>query len=219
MTVVIDPGHNGNDGNHPEIVNRLVNIGTKMKACETTGTATASGYSEAAYNWDVALRTVRLLRSSGARVILTRQSNAGVGPCINERAAIGNRTHADAAVSIHADGGPTSGRGFHVILPLSTRGLTDDIAGPSRRLGLVLRDAYKRGTDLPYATYLGDGKGLTIRDDLGGLNLSDVPKVFIETGNMNSPTDAALLESSGFRQRAANAIALGIGTFLRATRN
>ena len=43
---------------------------------------------------------------------------------------------------------------------------------------------------MPYATYLGNA-GLSERSDLGGLNLSDVPKVFIETGNMRSATDAA----------------------------
>ena len=132
---------------------------------------------------------------SGANVVLTRRSNAGWGPCITERAAIGNRAHADAAVSIHADGGPPSGRGFHVIYPSSIRGLTDDIAKPSRCLALAMRHAYRAGTGLPYATYLG-GNGLSARSDLGGLNLSDVPKVFVETGNMRNRSDAPLLESA-----------------------
>ena len=50
---------------------------------------------------------------------MTRSDNSGWGPCINERAAIGNRADADAAISIHADGGPADGRGFHVIYPPS----------------------------------------------------------------------------------------------------
>src|SRR3712207_8597199 len=41
------------------------------------------------------------------------------------------------------------------------------------------------------------------RSDLGGLNLSDVPKVFIETGNMQNPRDAALLRQRSFQARAA----------------
>ena len=126
--------------------------------------------------------------------MLTRPSNAGWGPCITERAAIGNRAGADAAVSIHADGGPASGRGFHVIYPPSIRGLTDDIARPSKCLALAVRRTYRAGTGLPYATYLG-GNGLSVRSDLGGLNLSDVPKVFVETGNMRNRSDARLLES------------------------
>ena len=97
-------------------------------------------------------------------------------------------------MSIHADGGPASGRGFHVIYPPSIRGLTDDIAKPSRCLALAMRRAYRAGTGLPYATYLG-GNGLSVRSDLGGLNLSDVPKVFVETGNMRNRGDASQLES------------------------
>jgi N-acetylmuramoyl-L-alanine amidase len=212
-TIAVDPGHNGRNWAHPKEINRLVDAGTLRKACDTTGTATASGYTEPAFTWDVAVRLRRMLRASGATVVLTRSSNAGWGPCITERAAIGNRAHADAAVSIHADGGPSSGRGFHVIYPPAIRGLTDDIARPSNCLALAMRRTYKAGTDLPYATYLG-GNGLSVRSDLGGLNLSDVPKVFVETGNMRSGSDARLLESASFRERIARSIAAGLERFL-----
>jgi N-acetylmuramoyl-L-alanine amidase len=212
-TIAIDPGHNGRNWAHPEEINRLVDAGTLRKACDTTGTATASGYAEPAFTWDVAIRLRRMLRASGATVVLTRSSNAGWGPCITERAAIGNRAGADAAVSIHADGGPASGRGFHVIYPPSIRGLTADIARPSKCLAHQMRTAYRTGTGLPYATYLG-GNGLSVRSDLGGLNLSDVPKVFVETGNMRNRADAALLESSAFRERIARSIAGGLARFL-----
>jgi N-acetylmuramoyl-L-alanine amidase len=211
-TIAIDPGHNGRNWAHPDEINRLVDAGTLRKACDTTGTATASGYAEPAFTWDVALRLRRMLRASGATVVLTRRSNAGWGPCITERAAIGNRAHADAAISIHADGGPPSGRGFHVIYPPSIRGLTVDIAKPSKCLALAVRHAYRAGTGLPYATYLG-GSGLSVRSDLGGLNLSDVPKVFVETGNMRNRSDAALLESPAFRERIARAVASGLSRF------
>jgi N-acetylmuramoyl-L-alanine amidase len=213
-TVVVDPGHNGGNGAHPERINRLVPIGGgQTKACDTTGTATASGYSEAAYNLAVAREVARILRAEGATVILTRRGNGGVGPCINRRARIGNRAGADAAVSIHADGGPPGGRGFHVIRPTRIAGLTDDIYGPSRRLGRALRRAYAERTGLPPATYLG-GAGLVARSDLGGLRLSDVPKVFIETGNMRNAADAALFESRRGRLRIARGIADGLREFL-----
>src|SRR5581483_7810228 len=130
-----------------------------------------------------------------------------------ERAAIGNRAHADAAISIHADGGPPSGRGFHVIYPPSIVGLTDDIAAASHRLAVAVRDAFHAGTGMPYSTYAGS-RGLVVRSDLGGLDLSNVPKVFVETGNMRNPTDAALLSSARFREREARALALGLARFL-----
>jgi N-acetylmuramoyl-L-alanine amidase len=210
--VVIDPGHNGQNYAHTAEINRLVDIGNGTKACDTTGTAARDGYSEAAYNLDVAQRLASLLTGAGARVVLTRSDNNGWGPCIDERAAIGNGAHADVAISIHADGS-TTGRGFHVIYPASLPGLTDAIAGPSQRLALDIRDAYAAGTGVPYSTYIGRA-ALDQRSDLGGLNLSRVPKVFIETGNLHDAADAALLEDPGFRQRAAQSLLAGLQAFL-----
>jgi N-acetylmuramoyl-L-alanine amidase len=214
-TVVLDPGHNGGNGAHPDRINRHVPIGGgQTKACDTTGTATASGYAESRYNLAVAHAAARILRRQGATVILTRESNGGVGPCISRRARIGNRAGADAAVSIHADGGPAGGRGFHVIHPTRIPGLTDDIFSPSRRLARALRSAYAARTGIPPATYLG-GNGLVARSDLGGLRLSDVPKVFVETGNMRNAADAAIFQARRGRQRIARGIADGLSRFLK----
>jgi N-acetylmuramoyl-L-alanine amidase len=212
QTVVLDPGHNGANASHPKRINRQVDVGQGMrKACDTTGTATESGYAEPAYTLAVARETARILRRQGAEVVLTREDNAGVGPCITRRARIGNREQADAAVSIHADGGPEGGRGFHVIRPTRIVGLTDDIYEDSRRLGRVMRDEYGERTGLPRSTYVG---GLVARGDLGGLRLSDVPKVFIETANMRNAEDARKLESRRFRKRIARGIAEGVIRFL-----
>jgi N-acetylmuramoyl-L-alanine amidase len=213
-TVVVDPGHNGGNGAHPSTINRQVGIGHGVrKACDTVGAQTASGYGESRYNLAVAREVARILRREGAEVILTRRGNGGVGPCITRRARIGNEAQADAAVSIHADGGPAGGRGFHVIRPTRIEGLTDDIYAESRRLGRILRAAYGERTGLPRATYVG-GNGLVARSDLGGLRLSDVPKVFVETANMRNATDASRIESSRFRKRIARGIADGLERFL-----
>jgi N-acetylmuramoyl-L-alanine amidase len=217
-TIVLDPGHNGGNARHPHKIGRLVDAGTLRKACDTTGTQAPSGYTEAAYTLDVALRLARVLRLRGARVVLTRSTNSGWGPCITTRAAIGNRIRAAAAVSIHADGGPPTGRGFHVIYPPAIPGLTDDIAVPSRRLALAIRAAYRAGTGLPYSTYTG-ARGLARRSDLGGLNLSDIPKVFVETGNMRNARDAALLSDASFRGRVARALARGLENYLARSRD
>jgi N-acetylmuramoyl-L-alanine amidase len=57
-------------------------------------------------------------------------------------------------------------------------------------------------------------RGLGVRTDLGGLNPSAVPKVFIECGNMRRAADAARLTSPRFRQRVAVALAAGFTAFL-----
>ncbi|HEX4815658.1 MAG TPA: N-acetylmuramoyl-L-alanine amidase, partial [Nonomuraea sp.] len=125
--IVIDPGHNGGNYRNPAAINRQVDVLTQKKACDTTGTQTNSGYTEAAFTWDVSNRLAKLLKRRGATVKLTRSGNTGVGPCITERAAIGNRAKADAAISIHADGSDAAHHGFHVILPKTINGPVDKV--------------------------------------------------------------------------------------------
>jgi len=213
MVVVLDPGHDGGNASHPTQINRLVFIVNGWKACDTTGTATNSGYPESAFTFDVALRAAAILRSEGATVVLTRSSNSGVGPCIDQRAQIGNNARARAVVSIHADGGPATGVGFQVILPGSV-GPNAGIIAPSRLLGADLHAAFHAATGEPYATYVGGGTGYTTRTDLGGLNLSLVPKVFIECANMRNAPDASRVTSAGWRELAARGIAGGITSYL-----
>ncbi len=211
-TVVLDPGHNGANGTHPSRIDRQVAAGTGgfRKACDTSGTETNDGrLPESSFTLDFAARLRRRLEALGARVVLTRSTNDGVGPCIDERAAIGNRARADVALSIHADGGPAGGRGFHVIAPLARRALRPAIVAPSLRFARILR-ARLDAIGLPRSTYLGGGTGLVQRDDLGGLNLSRVPKAFVELGNMRNAADARLLERPAHRDRLALALARAV---------
>ncbi|WP_219506538.1 N-acetylmuramoyl-L-alanine amidase [Nonomuraea ceibae] len=212
-TVVIDPGHNGGNARNPKAINRKVNVLTQWKACDTTGTATNDGYSEAAFTWDVSKRLVKILKNRGATVKLTRSSNTGVGPCITERAAIGNRSKADAAISVHADGSAPANHGFHVIMPKKINGPVDPVVKQSSDLGVAVRDAFRKGTGLPYSTYIGN-KALDYRNDLGGLNLSTVPKIFVECGNMRNAAEAAKFRDAQFRQRIALALANGLQHYL-----
>jgi N-acetylmuramoyl-L-alanine amidase len=213
-TITVDPGHNGGNFTHPQQIARLVDDGNGEKECDTTGTAAPDGYRETDFNWSVALRLRRLLLAAGARVVMTRDSNTGVGPCITERAAIGNRAHSDAAISIHGDGGPPGGSGFAILIPapIPSRG-DQTIVRPSRRLALSLRTALL-GAGLHPSDY--DGvDGLAPRTDLGGLNLSRVPKVFVEVANMQNAADEAPMERPAFREAVARALLAGLERFLR----
>ncbi|MFB7832693.1 N-acetylmuramoyl-L-alanine amidase [Streptomyces sp. NPDC056056] len=216
-TVVLDPGHNSGNFRHSREINQKVNIGTTRKECDTTGTSTNAGYTEASFTLDVTHRLRDLLTARGAKVVLTHDADRPWGPCIDERAKIGNAARADAVVSVHADGSAVGNRGFHVILPARVREGSADttkIVGPSRALGERIADRFARATGTAPSNYLGSGTGLDVRDDLGGLNLSTVPKVFVECGNMRDPKDAELLTSAAWRQKAAQGIADGIATYL-----
>ncbi|MFJ6389023.1 N-acetylmuramoyl-L-alanine amidase [Streptomyces sp. NPDC091972] len=216
--VVIDPGHNVTNFRHPAEINRKVDIGTHRKECDTTGTSTNSGYAEAEFTLDVAHRLRTLLEGKGATVKLTQDGDRPYGPCVDERARIGNSAKADAVVSIHADGAGAGQRGYHVILPGRVhQGIADTrrIVAPSAELGELVAHDFGRVTGTAPSNYIGDGTGLDTRTDLGGLNLSKVPKVFIECGNMRDSKDAALLTSGAWRQKAAQGISAGIVSFLR----
>ncbi|MFD7712259.1 N-acetylmuramoyl-L-alanine amidase [Streptomyces sp. NPDC059786] len=216
--VVIDPGHNPGNFKHTAEIGRSVDIGTNRKECDTTGTSTNDGYAEAEFTLDVSRRIRTVLEQQGATVKLTQDGDREWGPCVDERAKIGNKEHADAVVSVHADGSAAGNRGFHVILPGSVHAGgadTREIVAPSRELGERIAGNFVRATGSAPSNYVGDGTGLVTRKDLGGLNLSTVPKVFIECGNMRDSNDEALLTSGAWRQKAARGISEGIVSFLR----
>jgi N-acetylmuramoyl-L-alanine amidase len=210
--IAVDPGHNGGNFAAASVIGKLIWNGRESETCDTSGAQTDGGYTEAQFNWDVALYLTAELRAEGASVALTRTSNTGVGPCVTERAAIGNEVHANAAISIHADGGPPGGRGFAILEPVAD-GPDDAIIGPSATLGADLRAAFASGTGEPFSSYDGTD-GIQPRDDLAGINLSRVPKVFIECANMRNATDAALVTSVRWQAEAARAIAAGLTAFL-----
>jgi N-acetylmuramoyl-L-alanine amidase len=211
-TVGIDPGHNGGNFYDPGYIGSQIWNGLEYENCDTTGTQTAGGYTEARFNFSVASDVRTDLIALGARVVMTRHSNNGVGPCVTTRSEIINRAHANVAIDIHADGGPTSGRGFTVIEPVAD-GPNDKVIAASVRFGAQVRAALLKYTSMPESDYYGHD-GLILRDDLAGLNLTTVPKVLVECGNMQSPVDARLLTNPAYQRRLARALTAAIVVFL-----
>jgi N-acetylmuramoyl-L-alanine amidase len=210
--VGIDPGHNGRNWSDPAYIDRQIWNGREYEDCDTTGTETDGGYTEARFNWNVARYLRADLRSEGARVVLTRHSNDGVGPCVNTRSQIINRAHANVAIDIHGDGGPPGGRGFAILEPVAD-GPNDHVIAASRRFARELRSHFAAATQMPLSTY--DGvDGLEPRDNLAGLNLSTVPKALIECGNMRNAREARMMVTARFQRRAAAGMAAAITQFL-----
>ncbi|MGO9761723.1 MAG: N-acetylmuramoyl-L-alanine amidase [Solirubrobacteraceae bacterium] len=214
--VGIDPGHNGRNYTDPGYIDRPIWNGREHEPCDTTGTETDGGYTEAQFNFNVAEYLAGDLRAEGATVVLTRTTNSGVGPCVTERSELINRAHANVAIDIHADGGPADGRGFAVLEPVAD-GANDGVIGASDAFGHVLLERYHDLTGMPVSNYDGTG-GVSYRDNLAGLNLTTVPKVLIECGNMRNSTDAALLVRPSFQRLAARAFAQAIASYLQAAR-
>ncbi len=208
MSVFLDPGHNAVDDG--SLQRQVPNGRGGTKDCQTTGTATDDGYPEHAFTWDVALQVRDELVQRGVQVQMSRSDDRSVGPCVDQRAAEANAMHPDADVSIHADGGPPSGSGFHV--NYSAPPLNNAQSGPAMELATTMRDTLI-AHGLHPATYIG-ADGLYGRADLSGLNLADYPAVLVELGNMRNDAEAAQMQSAEGRQYYADAVASGIVAYL-----
>jgi N-acetylmuramoyl-L-alanine amidase len=208
MIVFLDPGQSGgNDASS----NRQVTDGRGgTKECQTSGTTTNDGYPEHTFTWEVVLRIRSILNQLGVRSALSRGNDDALGPCVDERAAMANALHPNAIVSIHADGGPPSGRGFHV--NYSAPPLNQAQAGPSVQFARIMRDQLQ-AAGIPPANYIGQD-GLYGRADLAGLNLAQYPAVLVELGNIRNPADDALITAPDGRQKYAAAVVNGIAGFL-----
>lgn len=213
FVVALDPGHNGANGDHPEIINAKIDGGNGYRnVCNTTGTQTDAGYPEHQFAFNVATLLRPLLQAQGVTVVMTRTSDDGVGPCTNVRAALENRSNADAVVSIHGDGVAAKVEGFYVLTA------TRPPAGPataaaSSRLARAVRDAMI-SAGFPPSNTLGS-QGLWDRDDLTGLNKSTRPKILIECGNMRNPEEAGWMSVKSGQRRYAAALAAGTMAYLR----
>lgn len=215
-TIVIDPGHQLGNGN-PKFASHLNATkfnGSIVKGCNTTGTATNAGLPEATLNWKIANRLKRMLQARGANVVFTRDANSTSlwGPCVWDRAGIANAAKADAMVSIHADGGPATGRGFFVIAPVRIKGWTDDVIDIDQQFAHAMIAGMK-SAGAPPSTYIADQ--LMVSRDQSTLNFSNVPTVIVEVGNMRNKQDAALMATAAGHRDYATWLLAGVDRFFK----
>ena len=214
QVILLDPGHQLGNSN-PRFAKQMAQTkfnGTIVKGCNTTGTATNAGFPEATFTWRVAQRLKSLLEDAGARVELTRTTNSydAWGPCVWDRAKQANRLGADAMISIHADGAPSSGRGFFVLAPGLVKGWTEDVVKPGRRLADAMIDGMA-AAGAPRSNYIANQ--LMVSRDTTGLNFSNVPTVTVEVGNMRNAQEARRMSSAAGQRQYAEWLYAGIAEY------
>ena len=204
-TVALDPGHNGKNAQSPSEINRLVPDGRGgKKACNTTGTATADDFPEHAFNFNVAVAMRERLQELGAEVVMSRDDDDSVGPCVDYRGAFAKDAGADILLSIHANGSNDQRiSGFGVI---TAPGRHSDA---SQDLAHALAAGLEDGDFAANAAGYG-ADGLSERTDLAGLNNAQVPAALVECGEMRNPDEAAVMESPEGQERYAEALVAGI---------
>ncbi len=221
-TVFLDPGHQGSAAGHRLDAQVPDGRGGK-KDCQTTGSTSVNGVPEHTVNWQITRLVKAGLESQGVKVVLSRPNDTGWGGCVDQRAAAASRSRAAVAVSLHADStsrGPDAGkRGFHIIvpkLPIPDKTVNRVQSGAGRTASVAMRDAFVSAGLRP-ANYAGVRDGLQGRSDIAAVNLTTVPAVFIEMGNLSNPADAMALTSKDGQLKYALAITDGITRYVTKT--
>jgi N-acetylmuramoyl-L-alanine amidase len=198
-TIVIDPGHGGdNTGTHSVLNNA----------------------SEKEYTLDWALRLRSLLASNGWEVILTRTNDVDVA--LTNRVAIAERAKADLFISLHFNSGAPrpdlAGLETFCLTPLGlpstlTRDFEDDPAHPfpnnafddqNLRLAFGLHRALLAATNMP-------DRGIRRARFMAVLRGQSRPAVLVEAGYLSNPKEAGLIATAAYRQKLAEAVVAGLG--------
>ena len=217
LKVALDPGHNGGNAAAWQQIGTNVPDGRGgQKPCNTTGTATADGYTEHEFNWKIANALKTKLEASGATVFLTRDSDQGVGPCVDARGQFAQKVGADVMVSLHANGTTdTAQHGFFVMI--SEPPLNEAQKQPSSDLAAKMVKALQEGGFVPQSGG-SISSGVWKRSDLATLNFSEVPAAMVELGEMRNPADAALMKSDTGQERYAQSLFDGLKAWAEANR-
>jgi len=205
--IALDPGHNGGNADDLAAANQPVSDGRDaLKPCNSTGTQTVTGYPEYAFTLDVAKRLRDDLERLGATVLLTREDDDGVGPCVDVRGRFAEDVDADLLISIHANGTASpSAEGFFAIVASPAISASQGV--PSIDLAEAMIEALDDAGFTPSTTVEG---ALSERADLATLNFARRPAVMLELGEMRNPDESELMESGEGREAYAEAILHGV---------
>lgn len=201
-TIVLDPGHGGNDS------------GTRNKAAQL---------DEKTFTLDVARRLERLLAESDPswRVLLTRTDDRFVG--LSDRADFANAAKADLFISIHfnavANNAAVRGTETYVLTPRHQRSTSshlrsadDKTAQPGNRhdaWSAVLGAHMHRQLLAKLKT---QDRGYK-RARFAVLRLADCPAVLVEAGYLSNDAEARRIATPAYRGDIAEAIAAAVNAY------
>ena len=125
-----------------------------------------------------------------------------------QRAEIGNKNNAAAVIHLHCDGGESSVRGAHTISPAKNNPYCSEIFKASSKLAQSVIQSYSAATGIK-------SRGVSYRNDLTGINWSQVPSIYIEMGFISNVSEDKLLADSSFQNKCAKGIADGIDKYFQ----
>ena len=154
-----------------------------------------NGMQEKELNLDVSLKVESLLRQKGIQVVMTRRDDTY--PTLSERVNIAVNSNADAFVSIHANSAtPTAGGTETYYSTAATR------AEDSEQLATFIQNRL-------YPALETRDRGVKTAE-FYVIDNNPLPAALVELGFITNSTDNSKLASDYYRNKAAEAIALGI---------
>ena len=154
--------------------------------------AVGNNLAEKTINYKQAMALYKLLEAdSNIKVYMTRETD--VYPTLAFRTTLANDIEADLFVSIHNNSASASIRGAETLYYPSTT----DMRG--KQVAQLIQNALVNKCGM-------QNRGIKARSDLYVLRNSNMPAVLIETGFISNASDAALLNSSSFTTKWAEAI-------------
>lgn len=200
--IVIDPGHQGKGNNAKEAIGP--GSSTKKAKVATGATGVSSGKPESQITLEIGLKLKQELESRGYTVIMTRTTQ-NVNISNQQRAKIGNQ--GDAVIHLHCDSIDSSSvRGAHTIAPSKNNPYCPSIYNLSSSLARNVINQYCQATGIK-------NRGVDYRNDLTGINWSEVPSIYLEMGFISNSKEDQLLTDSSFQNKCAIGIANGIDAY------
>lgn len=203
--ICIDAGHQarGNSSLEPNGPGS-----SSMKAKVTTGaTGCVTGKTESQINLEVALKLQQALSKQGYTVIMCRTSQ-NVDLSNVERAKIANEANADAFIRLHCDSSESSSpTGTLTLAPSTSNKYCANIAGKSQSLSKCIVNNICKVTG-------SRNRGVSIVDNMTGLNWSQVPVTIVEMGFLSNPNEDRMLSSDDYQNKIVQGIVNGIGEYL-----
>lgn len=203
--VCIDAGHQarGNSSLEPNGPGS-----STMKAKVTTGaTGCVTGKTESQINLEVALKLQQALLNQGYTVIMCRTSQ-NVDISNVQRAEIANNNHVSAFIRLHCDSSTSSSAtGTLTLAPSTSNPYCASIASESQALSKSIVNNICNVTG-------SRNRGVSIVDNMTGLNWSKVPVTIVEMGFLSNPQEDQLLASDDYQNKIVQGIVNGIGAYL-----
>lgn len=204
IVVVIDPGHQlkGDSVKEPN------GPGSTVKKARVTSGATGkfTGVAEYILNLEIGLKLRTELQNRGYTVYMTRDKHE-VNISNMERAQYASSVGADIAVRIHANGaGSSSVHGAETLTPSSKNPYISHLANASYQLSKCVLDAYCEATGFAK-------RGVIARDDMTGMNWSEVPVTILEMGFMSNESDDRAMRDDTMQNNMVQGIANGIDAY------